>query len=812
MAGIKLTTFLGKAPKISPELLPASAAQIAQSCKLYSGDLIPYTKPVIVANTLRDGVIKTLYGLRNPQQPEIVQPLSWNTEVSIAIASSILEDEQRFYYSGDGAPKVSNYALATTGEGAYPIGYYDLGLPIPEDSAQLTTTAVPATTKNVSTVARDAGNIATIVTDTDHGLRSGNSITVSGFGYVGGTYNQSASTTIVVTINDHGLSAGASVTLDFISGNAVDGTFVISNVTTDTFEVVASASATTSGSVRWDIREFNATSVECTVVNSTTFTYFSPGPQVATSTYSDGRVDLGGLTQARSYVFTWLTPWGEESIASKPSENLYIKEGNIVTVTDIPTERPTGDNFIRGMRLYRTLPSVSGTEYFRLTTLWFPVAVTRVRRTSNISRVTLAQPHNLGIGDYFKLSNITIASFNITGGEVVELIDDYTFEYAQVATNVVDTAVAAGTMYHDVSQNPPTTPAQYWGDGDFDFTDDFDSRTLLDILGSDEYDPPPAALQGLTSIGNNILVGFVGNTLYFCEPGLPHAWPARYATPVGENTIVALAAIAGSVLILTKGYPYIASVTDPAAGISLARIDALYPCQSAKSVVSMGYGVVWSTNDGLAVYTPSSGPAVVTKALYNSDTWVMDVDPTTVVAQYYGENYFASHSQGSFIFEQDTQVGGFFVDAIPTFTAAWFDARTNRLYYSAGTAGDVYEWDSAQQPAAKLEWKSKVITTQPMINLGAARIIADYTDYPAKLWVEMTQTWATTDGVWNAASDIQFSMWVDKQIVFTTTVGDNYVFRLPTGYRADTFEIAVESDVRIRAVHLAETVLGLRAI
>jgi hypothetical protein len=811
MAGVKISTFLGKAPKISPELLPASAAQVARNCKLYSGDLIPYTQPLVVANSGRTGVVKTLYGLRNPQAPDVVQPLSWPTEVNIAIASSILEDEQRFYYSGDGAPKVSNYALATTGSGAYPIGYYDLGLPIPLDSEQLTTTAQTFTTKTVSTFARDAGNIATIVTSAAHGLRSGNSITISGFGYIDGSYAQSGSVTIVVTINDHGLASGASVVLDFTSGAAVDGTFTIANVTTNTFEVTAAASATTSGAVRWDIREFNATSVEATVVNSTTFTYFSPGAQVATSAYGEGRVDLGGLTQARSYVFTWITPWGEESIASKPSDNLYIKEGSIVDVTDIPTAAPSGDNFIRGVRLYRTLASLSGTEYFRLTTLWFPTQVASVQRTDNISRVTLAQPHNFGIDDRFKISASSVASFNITGGVVTEIIDDYTFEYAQTASNVAATATTTGMLYHDVSQNPPTTPAQYWGDGDYDFLDDFDSRTLLDVLSSDDYDPPPQNLQGLVSIQNNILVGFVGNTLYFSEPGFPHAWPARYATPIGENTIVALAAVNGSLLILTKGYPYIASLTDPAAGISLARIDALYPCQSAQSVVSMSYGVVWSTNDGLAVYSPGA-VAIITKALYNSDTWTIDVDPSTVVAQYYSGNYFASHSQGSFVFEQDTQVGGFFIDAEPIFTASWFDARTNKFYYAAGTNGDVYEWDNLAQPAQMMEWKSKVITTTPMINLGAARIIADFSANPTKLWAQSTQTWAAAAGTWSAPNEILFSMFVDKQIVFSAMVGGSYTFRLPTGYRSDTFEFSVESDVRVRAIHLAETPLGLREV
>jgi hypothetical protein len=809
MAGIKITNFLGKAPKVSPELLPNTAAQIAQNCKLYSGDLIPYPQPVVVANTGRTGTIKTLYALRNPANPNDLKWLSWNTEVSIAVASANLQDEQRFYYSGDGAPKISNYDLATTGAVPYPVGYYDLGLPIPPNSQVLTTVAATFATKTTASFARDAGNTATIITGAAHGLRTGNSITLSGFTFRTGTYNQPGTTTITVTLSGHGLANGASVTLDFTSGAAVDGTFEISNVTLNTFDITVATAATTSGDVTLNIRSFNATNVECTVVNATTFTYFSPGPQVTTTAYTDGKVDLGGLTQARSYVFTWFTPWDEESIASKPSDNLYIKEGIQVTVSAIPTVKPSGNNFVRGVRLYRTLASASGTEYFRLATLWFPTGLTTVQRTANVSRVTLLYPHNLSEEDRFKISGCTDASFDITGGIVTGVIDDYTFEYAQVAGDVASTAVGAGTLYHDVSENPPTTAARYWGDGSYDFLDDFDSRNLLDVLASDEYDPPPENLQGLTTIQNTILVGFVGNTVYFSEPGQPSAFPARYATPVGDE-IVALAALAGSLLVLTKGYPYLIAVRDPAAGVSVDRIDVLYPCLSAASVVTMGYGIVWSTNDGLAVYSPSSGAALVTKALYNNDTWTVDINPNTVVAEYYGENYFASHSTGSFVFEQDTK-GGFFVDTDPVFTASWYDTQTGKLYYVSGTLGDIYEWDDLSQPALTVEWKSKVIVTKDMLNLGAARVVADYSAVTAT-WDTDVQLWNAALTNWDLADEITFRLWVDKQLIFTTTVNDVNGFRLPTGYRTDTFEVGVEGNVRVRAIHLAETMLGLREV
>ena len=807
MAGVKITRFLGTAPKVSPELLPDTAAQIAENCKLYSGDLIPYPQPVVVDNTGRTGTIKTLYALRNPADSTDLKWLSWATDVDIAVATETTIEEQRFYYSGDGVPKVSNYDLATTGSGAYPIAAYDLGLPLP--TTVPTAVAAPFTTKTSSSYARDAGNIVTLVTSAAHGLRSGASVTVSGFTYVAGTYNQAGTATITVTINNHGLANGASVTLDFTSGTAVDGTFTISNVTTNTFDITAATVATTSGDVEWDIRSFNAVNVEITVTGTTSFTYFAPGFPVTTTTSSAGSVDIAGLTISRTYVYTWYTPWSEESIASEPSADIYIKEGQTVTVSGLPTAKPAGNNFVRGIRLYRTLVSTSGTEYFLLNTLWFPTAVTTVQRTSNVSRVTLQFPHNFAIDDRFKISGCSVASFDITGGIVTDLIDDYTFEYAQVAANVASTA-ATGTLYHDVSENPPTTAAVYWGDSTYDFTDDFNPSNLSTVLTSDNYSAPPEDLQGLTAINNGILMGFIGNTLYFSEPRLPHAWPPQYAQAL-EYEVVGIASLSGSVLVTTKGYPYLIQTSDPASGVSVQRIDALYPCRNSRSMVTMGYGVVWSSNDGLAVYGPATGSGIITQALYNNDTWGVDVDPSTVVAEYYGENYFASHAGGSFVFEQNPKTGGSFVDTGPTFTASWYDPQTGRLYYVAGTAGDVYEWDDLAQPALTMQWKSKVFKTADMINLGAARVIADYSTVTGT-WDAETVAWESALTNWNNADEITFKLWVDKQLTFTTTINDVDGFRLPSGYRTDTFEVGVEGNVRVRAIHLAETMLGLRQV
>ena len=64
-----------------------------------------------------------------------------------------------------------------------------------------------------------------------------------------GTYSQSG-TTVTVTISNHGLAIGDVVTIDYTSGAAVDGSFVIVTTADDnTFTVTAAASATNSGNV-----------------------------------------------------------------------------------------------------------------------------------------------------------------------------------------------------------------------------------------------------------------------------------------------------------------------------------------------------------------------------------------------------------------------------------------------------------------------------------------------------------------------------------------------------------------------------------
>ena len=159
------------------------------------------------------------------------------------------------------------------------------------------------------------------------------------------------------------------------------------------------------------------------------------------------------------------------------------------------------------------------------------------------------------------------------------------------------------------------------------------------------------------------------------------------------------------------------------------------------------------------------------------------------------------------------------------------------------------------------EWKSKVIVTQGYTNIGAARVLADYTgslsdlseleDYNAAALAYNAATRLLTDqfgcvngpagftngtgakvyapGGFNTigfnrgaanlvqrqiATDsinrITFRMWANGQEQMSATIISDDVFRLPTGYKADTFEFSVSGNARTKAIHFGETPYSLR--
>jgi hypothetical protein len=190
------------------------------------------------------------------------------------------------------------------------------------------------------------------------------------------------------------------------------------------------------------------------------------------------------------------------------------------------------------------------------------------------------------------------------------------------------------------------------------------------------------------------------------------------------------------------------------------------------------------------------------------------------------------------LFERNEQVGGHLVQTDIDFTAAYYEAKTDKFYYAHD--GVVYLWNSPNIGNATLDWKSKVFTTKQPINMGAARVIADYIsdEDEAALVTENAAILAGNQALINggdpcgalgtalvnqhyvAGSNLKdfkqsyraatFQFYVNKKLIYTASRQNDDAFRLPAGYRSDTFEVRIATNVRVRAIHLAETMAGLR--
>ena len=750
MAGtaLKIVKFFGEAPKISSELLPDTVAQFAFNLDLSSGDLLPYRRPEQVATLDKVGVVRTIYPLFDPSTGD-PRWLHWITDVDVATAQIENDDTQRVYYTGAGSPKVTNYVLATSGT-EFPTQSYVLGMPLPSAVPVVTPTAF--TQKSATNRARDAGNTATITTSAAHGLTTGDVVTTTLFGGTG----------------------------------------------------------------------YNLTNIQVTVRSPTTFSYFSFGATETTIADTAGRVDLAGVTQPRNYVYTYYSVWEEESVPSEPSATVFVKEGQQVVLTGLPSLWVHGAGYQTTdlkLRVYRTVAGVDETSYFRVgeLSLGTPLAATYSRTGTTVTVARTAHGYTTGnlVTVVPSTGDVLAGVYNIT----VTGVDAFTFTTVVTGTTSGNVDIAIGLS----------------------FTDDFDVNDILDDpLESEDYDAPEPTMQGLLAIHNSMIVGFFGNTVCFCEPGKPHAWPIKYRQQV-DAQIVALGAFGTTLLVLTDKTPWVLTGNNPRVQ-SLARTDYILPCVSKKSVVNVGFGVTWASTGGLAVYSTTIGTDYLTKNVHSWNTWSIAVTPTSLVGEYYRGRYFGSDGVKTFIFERNEQVGGHLVQSDVMFTAAYYRSVDDSFYYADG--GEVYLWNSPNRVSATLDWKSKTFTTKTYVNMGAARVIADYSTPEDEVAIALGNPVriasnaavivgaATGTSLMGALGDgpigdlivagsrlqpllfpqfsATFQLFVNKRLIFSTTRTNDEPFRLPTGYRADTFEVRVATTARIRAIHLAETMTGLR--
>lgn len=188
MPYVKLEDFSGIVPRTGPTRLDPTQAQTANNVKLQSRELRSWALPLLeyVPTTTN---VQTIYRIDSPSGEKYW--LEWATDVDMVPGPVADIDEFRYYYTGDGAPKKTNWDLATTGGlgvRPFPDAWLYMGVPAPTGAPTLVASSSSGTVETrayVYTYISEFGDVkeesapspaATVTVDT-----TGATVTVSGF-------------------------------------------------------------------------------------------------------------------------------------------------------------------------------------------------------------------------------------------------------------------------------------------------------------------------------------------------------------------------------------------------------------------------------------------------------------------------------------------------------------------------------------------------------------------------------------------------------------------------------------------------------
>ena len=207
------------------------------------------------------------------------------------------------------------------------------------------------------------------------------------------TYEQSG-TTITITKNGHGYLVGDQVVIDFTDGSATDGNFTIQTITTNTFTVTASASATISSGTSCNIGP-----------NFTQFNTFANGEYIA-----------------RGFKFKC------ELESNDPAQNINVSELGFEASVKQRTETSVGNSdATNGL-----IASGSSAKTVTFTNPFFT-------GTGSLGGSTTAFLPTVGItlegavtGDYFKITSITGTQFVIEVRDSSNNFKNLNFRYTAI--------------------------------------------------------------------------------------------------------------------------------------------------------------------------------------------------------------------------------------------------------------------------------------------------------------------------------------------------------------------------------------------
>lgn len=350
------------------------------------------------------------------------------------------------------------------------------------------------------------------------------------------------------------------------------------------------------------------------------------------------------------------------------------------------------------------------------------------------------------------------------------------------------------------------------------------------ILESTSWTAPPA-LDGIITMPNGIVAGYLNNELWFSEAYRPHAWPAAYSLTL-EHTIVGLGVVGQTLAVMTTGNPATASGVNPAS-ITTAKLAPFEPCTNKGSIMSTEAGVFYASPNGLILV--NAGVAEnITKQYISRDKWNEVVNYGKIIAGRFGSAYYAMGASTQQLFQEDfiqkdmvqikgeigaidgfildpanSNVGFSFLQEIDEVLTLTNDMLSGEIIMVKG--GKVHWLD--QRPGFTSEvykWRSKIYQTPELVNFAAFKAYL-YED-PARVYPD-PQNFNINQVYDKAKQNAVVRIYADNKLILTHELRrSGELHRLPTGFKAAFWQIEIEGTIKIKNFQMATSVKELASV
>ncbi len=335
-----------------------------------------------------------------------------------------------------------------------------------------------------------------------------------------------------------------------------------------------------------------------------------------------------------------------------------------------------------------------------------------------------------------------------------------------------------GTTYLQIATNIAAGP----------YTDSSHTPTgVTSALISTDFFPPPASVSGFGSAPNGICWCFTGNTMSFCEPYRPHAWPYNMSF---RTNIRGVQVSSQNIVVTTADGVYAVTGTHSAA-MTQIKLAAPQPGISTRSSALVEGAVVYASNDGLVYVSGSQADLSFSHKYFNRANWRTRygsiLSPIVAtngmrLAYHDGQVVGTSPLGLGFIIRTD-EADDSYTQMNIAIDSTYYAPMLDTLYYAQGTS--VYEFRGSATPYT-YDWQSK--------------------DFIFPKHVSFAIGYARTSGA------VTVTLYADGVLYTTISISGTGYFRIPSGLKALRWSVELTGTSDVYELYIASSVTELQAI